>query len=77
MTTFTDDDLAGLRKYLGFRQKPTDRMMLDCELVENVLARLDAAEACIEQAKGMGLICCEDVCCEGEPYSRWRKVCGK
>ena len=72
---FTDEDLKRLKDDLA--DESTLTIDLDIEEGMALIARLEAAEACIEEAKGMGLICCKEVCCKGTAYPRWLAACGK
>jgi hypothetical protein len=47
MTPFTDDDLKGWKEYYNFDSN-AEFVGVRCKTIGNLLARLEAAESCIE-----------------------------
>lgn len=69
IVSFTDEDLAVLKQYLAIRKLPGgkgDLLQIDDRMIEYVIARMEAAEACINPAN-----------CYAIDYEVWRKVAGK
>lgn len=64
--TFTDDDLKRLKSQLALEISPDEDVLINNGEVDALLARLEAAERCINPAN-----------CYAVDYEAWRKASGK
>lgn len=69
LSTFTDDDLKRLKEYLDSPGRKYWGPGLSGDTTEALLARLEAAEKCLEPSAG-------DIV-PAQRYEAWRKAAGK
>lgn len=68
--TFTDDELKRLKADL---LNPEASVILNGDDISAILARLEAAEKCVQEHFGHGVLDCEPNC---TVYEAWRKAKG-